>query len=163
MVLLCMVHAFVSGSVGTSCLSAYHPLTWIVFVTVLALYSQSGGKGATHSWQSHSEKLGAISYMAVQVYEPLHRHTFRAILQRAVALQTSTFAHISSDLFLRLLPGMVLLSPDKRSLEVDTSGYAAFTELEKHSQKILLATKALATARKRGNRKVKEGGPEDVE
>lgn len=123
-----------------------------LFLSVLAFYSQSG-KSAPHAWQSHTQQLGAVSYLAVQVYEHLHRQTFRAILQCTSALQVFTFSHLLPDHFLRLLPGTVQISPDSRTLEICPVSYSAFIELDRGTPKIIAATNALIAAGKRGNKK----------
>ena len=157
LVLSCIIHGFLFVTVCfvVNTCSPSSRLTLALFLSVLAFYSQIGGKSGAHAWQSHSQQLGAVSYLqvAVQVYEHLHRQTFRAILQCTSALQIFTSSHLLLDHFLRLLPGTVQVSPDNRTLEICQLGYDAFIELDRITPKIITATNALIAARKRGNKK----------
>ena len=109
-----------------------------LFLSVLAFYSQSR-KYAPHAWQSHTQQLGAVLYLVVQIYEHLHHQTFQAILQCTSALQVFTFSCLLPDNFLQLLPGTVKVSPDNRTLEICQVGYAAFNELNSGTPKIIAA------------------------
>ena len=92
-----------------------------------------------HAWQSHTQQLGTVLYLVVQIYEHLHRQTFQAILQCTSALQVFTFSCLLPDNFLRLLPGTVKVGPDNRTLEICQVGYATFNELNSGTPKIIAA------------------------
>ena len=135
----------------------------MVKLTVLSFYSQGGGKVAAHSWQSDTRSIGAVSYLAIQVYEYAHHRTFRAVHQRNAALQVFTFGHLPSDHFLRLLPGQPQLAPDGRTLTVDEEAIRVFTELRGKEKQVHLAVKALAGARRNARKKMRAAGAEDAE
>lgn len=49
---------------GPSCASR------LIFLSVLAIYSLGGGNLVHMLGSDHSQQLGAVSYLAIQVYEP---------------------------------------------------------------------------------------------
>ncbi|KAI0309338.1 hypothetical protein OF83DRAFT_1179744 [Amylostereum chailletii] len=53
---------------------------------VLFVYSQGGGKNATHAWRPEVLSIGAVSYIAMQVYEHSYGLTFRAVHGRMLSL-----------------------------------------------------------------------------
>jgi hypothetical protein len=118
---------------------------------VLAIYSQGGGKkGGAHAWQSDSTNIGAISYLPIQAFEFAYHRTFRAVHQRNAILQSVTYALLPSDRFLHLLTKSPTLAQDRRTLNLDESQMQVFRELQGKIKDILLAIKALATARRKG-------------
>ncbi|CDO73700.1 hypothetical protein BN946_scf185015.g28 [Trametes cinnabarina] len=118
---------------------------------VLAVYCRDGSKGGKHVWRESVDKIGLVSYLAVQVYEPVHGVQFRGILRRMAPFQTLTFALISSDVFLRLLPGTHSLSLDQKSLTLDSSLLPALQRFTSPAavSKIILAVNALSKARRK--------------
>ena len=50
-------------------------------ITAHSVLAQSGRKSGAHAWQSESTTNHSVPSLAVQVYKPHHRQTFRAILQ----------------------------------------------------------------------------------
>ena len=85
---------------------------------VITLYCRRGGKVAVHAWKPETSNIGEVSYLVMQVYEPLLHTKFRAVHHRVAALQTVTFSHLPSDHFLRTLPGSKTLSADGRFLDL---------------------------------------------
>jgi hypothetical protein len=131
-------------------------------VTVLSIYSQGGGKVATHSWQSDTRSIGAVSYLVMQLYEYAHHRTFRAVHQRNATLQVFVFAHLPADHYLRLLPGKPQLAPDGRTLNIDEDAIRVFTELRAKERQVLLAVQALRAARKRARKQTRARGADIV-
>ena len=114
------------------------------------MYSQSGGKGSAHPWLSDSTNIGAISYLVVQTYEYGYHRNFRTVHQRNAALHTGTYALLPSDQFLRTLVATPTLSQDNRTLTLDDKHLQIFNELRGKLQDILMAIKAIVSARKKG-------------
>jgi hypothetical protein len=128
-------------------------LSFSLFFSVLTLYSQGGGKNAAHAWQEETRSIGAISYLGVQVFEPAFRSRFRAIHSDATALQLYTFAHLSSDFFLRILPGSQTLSQDLRTLELNISAYEIYDAYSRYLLQLLAAVKCLQVLSRNPNSK----------
>ncbi|KAH7914242.1 hypothetical protein BJ138DRAFT_1057256 [Hygrophoropsis aurantiaca] len=122
----------------------------LLIAKVLAIYSQGGGKAGAHAWQPQVKSIGAVSYLATQVYEHAFHLQFRAVHQRAAALQAFTFAHLPSDKFLYRIPGPMTITSDRRLLDVDQSTFSTFMELQKQLPRLQAALKALSKARKVG-------------
>lgn len=119
---------------------------------VLALYAKGGGKAGTHAWQSNSNSIGAISYLAMQVYEFTNGH-FRAVHTRNRALQVCSFALVPSDTFLLTIPpASVARSSDRRTLILDGEGASIFSQLSNEVVRVGQAVKALKAGRKRDYR-----------
>ncbi|KAI0669608.1 hypothetical protein C8Q78DRAFT_977184 [Trametes maxima] len=118
---------------------------------VLALYTRSGGRVGFHSSQQSVKSIGLLSYVVVQVFEHSYLRKFRAIHEDLFALQTVRFLHIPADNVLLRLPADCTFSVDKRTLEVDATGYDLFTRLSsaKALPGILEAVKLLTNARRR--------------
>ncbi|KAI0664773.1 hypothetical protein C8Q70DRAFT_904467 [Cubamyces menziesii] len=125
---------------------------------VLAVYSRDGGKNGKHSWRPSVDHIGLVSYVAIQVYEPIHSTQFRAILRRMAPYQTFTFALISADLFLRVLPGEHTLSADRRTLTLDTSVLDALQRLQQPTTltNLSLAIKELGKLRRKSGQAADE-------
>lgn len=120
---------------------------WLT-VLVLALYAKGGGKAGAHAWQSNSNSIGAISYLAMQVYEFTNGH-FRAVHVRNRALQVCSFALVPSDMFLITIPpACVARSSDRRTLILDGEGSSIFSQLSNEVARVGQAAKALKAGRK---------------
>jgi hypothetical protein len=127
----------------------------------MAMYSQSGGKGGTHSWLSDSTNIGAISYLVVQIYEYAYHRNFRTVHQRNAALHVGTYALLPSDRFLRTLTTTPTLSPDGRMLNLDDTEIQVFHQLQAKLRDVLKAVKAIVGARKKGRGKSGEASNTD--
>ena len=127
---------------------------------VLAVYSQAAGKGAAHAWQDKCQNIGSASYISVQVFEPWLRNRFRAVLGKVVHLRTFTFAHISSDELLTLLPAEQVLtgSLDPRTLELDHTAYTTFVHLRSSKDTLLATVAHLGKLRRKGTKGTANGG-----
>ncbi|PSR82258.1 hypothetical protein PHLCEN_2v6105 [Hermanssonia centrifuga] len=115
---------------------------------------RNGAKNGTHAWVADTKNIGLVSYLVMQVYEPAFLTKFRAVHQRVAALQTYSFLHVSSDHFLRTLPGTQTLSTDGRTMELNQDAYAVFQGLDTTRAKsaINAAVKLLDQARRKGNK-----------
>lgn len=96
--------------------------------------------------------IGAVSYLAMQLYEYGHHRLFRAVHTCNAALQVITFAHVPSDLFLCLLPGAPSITPNGLSLSLAEDAFIQYTDLASQTKQIGLAVKALQTARRKGEK-----------
>ena len=96
---------------------------------VIKFYSRSGGKTGAHAWLPETRNIGAISYIALQVYEHYFNRRFRAVHHDLAALQTFRFLHLSSDCFLLVIPSTsVIVNPDGRTLELDEMAFQYFRQ-----------------------------------
>ena len=120
-------------------------------MTVLTIYTRGGGKTGTNSWQESITSVGAISYVAMQVYEPAHLRKLRAVHHDLAQLQTYRFLHVPSDyLLLRLASGQCTLSADGRTLELDAEAHVVFQLMSQSAalEALTKATKQLTKARR---------------
>lgn len=95
--------------------------------------------------------VGAISYVAMQVYEPAHLRKFRAVHHDLAHLQTYRFLHVPSDyLLLRLTSGQCVLSADGRTLEIDPEAHTICQMLSQSAtlEALTEASKQLTKARR---------------
>ncbi|THH16626.1 hypothetical protein EUX98_g9272 [Antrodiella citrinella] len=129
---------------------------------VIALFSRGGGKTGVHSWYASLDNIGLLSYASVQIYEPSAGQPgkFRAIHRRSSTLQCYTFAHLPSDAFLRLLPGVQTLSQDQKILHLNRSSGIIYNTYAGDTQNINSAVTSLMKARRKG---VKVGAQSDEE
>lgn len=58
---------------------------------VVAMYHLNGGR---HEWMEHTDQLGTISYISVQVYAPVGGRSFSSVACRD--LDCATFLHVSA-------------------------------------------------------------------
>ena len=123
---------------------------------VLAFYCQTGGQNGTHEWKSDTTNIGAVSYIAMQVYEYVYHRTFRGIHQRNATLHVGHFFLLPSDCFLRLLHGTPTLSADGRTLSLEDSDFQVFSQLKARSLNVVQAVKALAAARAAAKKRAKK-------
>jgi hypothetical protein len=126
---------------------------------VLAMMSQTGGKGTAHLWCHDCANIGLLSYLAVQVYEPSFQHHFRAVHLSMAGLQTYSFSLVESEHFLMLLPaGSVTTHVDGRDLLLSPNAYTIFSELNVPSvlARLNVAVQGLDKARRKA--RGKDGG-----
>ena len=77
--------------------------------------------------QGSTTSVGAILYVAMQVYESAHLRKFCAVHHDFAQLRTDRFLHVPSDyLLLRFASGQCTLSADGRTLELDVEAHAVF-------------------------------------
>ncbi|KAH7920497.1 hypothetical protein BV22DRAFT_1073830 [Leucogyrophana mollusca] len=119
-------------------------------LSVLAIYSQGGGKSAPHSWQHEVKSIGAVSYLAMQVYEYAFLQQFRAVHHEVAKLQAFTFTHLPSDQFLWRLHGSVSLTPDGRMLDIGEAAFDVYSQLRNRLPALLTAAKSLSGAQRKG-------------
>lgn len=121
----------------------------------MQLQSRDGAKNGKHTWVASVKNIGLASYISMQLFEHISRNQFRAILRRMMFLGTYTFAHLSSDQFLRHLPGTHQLSPDGNHLYIDLEAVPVFEQYGNTRVSIRLrdAIKALTQARRKSGRK----------
>ncbi|KAJ3920095.1 hypothetical protein F5877DRAFT_38885 [Lentinula edodes] len=116
------------NGLDTACVTEFRPIkprdygfVWtekgICLAQVLTMYALSGGKNGKHAAVSSSTNIAALSYLAVQLFEPMHRGNFRIVSNATSLFQTKQFAHIPHYAFLLLVspaapgtPGMVKLT-----------------------------------------------------
>ncbi|PSR74626.1 hypothetical protein PHLCEN_2v9692 [Hermanssonia centrifuga] len=117
---------------------------------VEALYVKSGGKNAKHGSVDESHSVGALSHVAVQVYEYTYARKFRAIPHATSALQTSQYWLLPPLSFLCLL-----MNPPQQTLHgltVSEKDEGIFKEFLNATKKIKAA---MVLSRKRGKNAVR--------
>lgn len=104
-----------------------------------------------HSWVASAANIGLVSYVCVQLYEQFINGQFRGILHTMAAHQTFSFAHLSSDCVLTLLPGSQTLSDDKKMLIIDRVALDTYMDFRSPQMlpRILDAVKTLIKARRK--------------
>ncbi|THG93503.1 hypothetical protein EW026_g7748 [Hermanssonia centrifuga] len=117
---------------------------------VEALYAKSGGKNAKHGSVETSDSIGALSHIAVQVYEYMYGRKFRAIPQATSALQLGQFWMLPPLSFLCLLVN----TPERSTygLTLSEKDEAIFRELHNSAKTIKTA---MVLSRKRGKNAIK--------
>jgi hypothetical protein len=122
-------------------------------VTVLALYSPSGGHAVKHGSVDSVTTIGRLSYVTVQVYKRNSAGLFRARWSsKAGRMQLNTFAHVSPDALLCVLPRGCVEMGNSTNLTLHEHEAARFKSLSERpvSIELIKATKALAAARRKG-------------
>ena len=75
----------------------------ILALLVIAIYSKSGGKNGKHCSITESSNIGAISYIAAQLFEFMHGRQSRHTPEATARLQTRQFTLSASMGFLTIL------------------------------------------------------------
>ncbi|KAH9835201.1 uncharacterized protein C8Q71DRAFT_108596 [Rhodofomes roseus] len=75
----------------------------IVIAEVITIYSKTGGKNGKHAHVDNAVNIGAVSNIAVQLFEYSFNTQFRALTKATSAFQTHNFALLPSVQFLCLL------------------------------------------------------------
>jgi hypothetical protein len=123
---------------------------------VLALYSKTGGKNGKHSSVSESSNISAVSYMAVQVFEPMYARQFRSVPAATAIFQTHQFLLLSSLHFLTLLDYKESSESQQRGsiLELSPMDLIKFRTLQNANKQLQAAFKL---SKKRGRNSDNEG------
>lgn len=123
-----------------------HRMLILPHCLVLGLYSKSGGKNGKHCWASDSSNISALSYIPVQLFEPMERvsRQFRHVARSCStlsALHLSRFALLPATSFLcmlenapRVLAQTILISPTDN---------ARFIALNTQVSRVIMAIKDL--------------------
>ncbi|KAK7059441.1 hypothetical protein R3P38DRAFT_2495550 [Favolaschia claudopus] len=75
----------------------------VSLLTVLSVYSKTGGKNGKHAWVSDCSNIAAASNIPTQVYEHMNGGQFRGVPQALKQLHVPQFALVPSSSFLCLL------------------------------------------------------------
>jgi hypothetical protein len=121
---------------------------------VVTHYERGGGKRPAHSWVEKVNSLGALSYIAVQVYAPPdfgNQGQFQAIHGAAHQLQTFTFVLISPDVVLLALRDPVNKTLNGRIASVQPRDFDIFKTLStsKAIGNLRISTAGLVLGRKK--------------
>ena len=122
--------------------------------------SPSGGVRSRHSWQPESRSIGAVSYIPVQLFEYSHHRNWKSRHTRNAALDTVTFARLSSHSLLCLVKDEPQLSIDGRTLTLQPSSHETFLRLTNKLQQVQQAVHVL---QKRKGGKATEASRSDSE
>lgn len=132
-----------------------------ITLTVLEIYTRSGGKSATHGWVAGEDRVGRISYLAIQVFEYLVYRQFSATPSSMTRYRLPLFGHISIDCVLCRLPGKHELSADRETLTIDLASLPLFKLM--HSEgiraRLLAATNTLTKGRRKAAKRTKKPAP----
>lgn len=125
--------------------------------TVCALYSKSGGKNGRYSSVTEKWNISAVSYLVVQVFEPVIGGTqgleFQPKTDRMALLQTNEFAFLPSFCFLTMLSCPP--SQSTRGLSVTVGDCDVFHSWRGHDS-ITQITKAIKMFKKKSRNDLDE-------
>ncbi len=124
-------------------------VTHFISITVQAIYAKSGGKNAKHGSVEDSNTIGALSNIAVQIFEHTYGRQFRSITQATSTLQTNQYALLPPLNFLCKLNNSPTLTPG--GLVLHQNDEALFKELQGASQRL---SEAMVLSRRRGKNAV---------
>lgn len=139
-----------------------HDQLLIMSLLFLTIYARSGAKTSTHAWTASAETIGSVSYIGVQLYEYERGREFRAILRKFRGYRLLTFAHLSSDCLLSLLPGSHNLSQDRHELIIDSANMDFYLARRRTMPSITNAVKALVAARRQSNTRNADDGDDNA-
>jgi hypothetical protein len=127
----------------------------ISFFVVHALYTKSAAKNRKHGAVSEKSNIAAVSYMVVQLYEPILRtvHSgkmdFRDRPDRLSLLQVKEYALMISSQFLTVLSKKPTSIPTGLNIsEVDSASFSSLNRLSPQLKK------AAEEFRKRGTKEL---------
>ncbi|TFK78630.1 hypothetical protein K466DRAFT_507008, partial [Polyporus arcularius HHB13444] len=131
----------------------------IMIGRVRQIFYREAGKNGKNCWASSADNLGLISYISMQLYDYVGRGQCRAIFGKLASFQTMTFAHLSPDHLLCVLPGQHRLTANRQNLTLDESALTLFEQYQRPSvvHQIANAVKALKTP-SRGKKKSGKDG-----
>ena len=116
-------------------------------LTVIGLYSKTGGKNGKHSSVGESSNISAISYLAVQVLEHMYARQFRSVPAATAIFQTRQYMLLLSINFLTLLDYKESSQQQGSILELSHDDLNRFRTLQKADKQLQAALKL---SRKRG-------------
>ncbi|EMD34392.1 hypothetical protein CERSUDRAFT_97652 [Gelatoporia subvermispora B] len=91
---------------------------WLTIAKVLALYVKTNGKHGKHASVDDTQTIGAVSYLAVQVFEQFSTlNQFGAMTRATAKFQTFQYALIPSTAFLAVLTGAPKVQVSSITLE----------------------------------------------
>ncbi|KAJ7828434.1 hypothetical protein B0H13DRAFT_1656272 [Mycena leptocephala] len=118
-------------------------------VSVLSVYSKTGGKNGKHAWVSDCSSITAASNIPMQVYEHMSGgRQFRTVSQALQHLSVPQFALVPSTSFLCLLSSAP--EPINAGLRLSVSDSAHFKTINGRSADIATAVKSLTARKKSG-------------
>ncbi|KAF8239077.1 hypothetical protein L208DRAFT_1062843, partial [Tricholoma matsutake] len=98
-------------------------------ITVLSMYSKTSSKNSKHAWVISATHIMLVSYIPMQVFEPMHSQQFRAVHHALQHLHLKIFTLLPSSAFLCTLN----LTPQQISgdqhIELASTDYKCFMEL----------------------------------
>lgn len=106
-----------------------------LIITVLAIYGKSNGKYGNNSWRDTATNVTVLSGIAIQTYGYLGvGDTFQPFHDPALRpLNAKRFAHISPNLFLRMLqktPKTLAASGELKLAKEDVTTYRSLNKLQ---------------------------------
>lgn len=118
---------------------------------VLAVFSPSGRHAIMHGAVEKVTTIGRLSYLAVQICKRSTSQLFCSKFGvKAGALQLDTFAHLLPDCLLFAFPGGLVVDHVSRALTPTSSDFNPFTKLSGICLQLIIVTKALTAARRKG-------------
>ncbi|KDQ60091.1 hypothetical protein JAAARDRAFT_45943 [Jaapia argillacea MUCL 33604] len=131
---------------------------------VLTMYEKGGGKNGKHAWVSSSSTIGAISYLAVQLWHQSHAspRQFRGVHGNLSAAGLIRFAHLPPGSFLSIIPdpsASVNVKDGGRILDLTAACYATlFSKLLEEKAALVTAVKKLNNPRRKKDAGEASGG-----
>ena len=120
----------------------------ILALLVIAIYAKSGGKNGKHCSITESSNIGAISYIAAQLFEFMHGRQFRHTPQATACLQTRQFTLSASMGFLTILSSQPRIHGMTGTLELTVEDTELFKSLNHGAMRF---KEAMILSRKRHN------------
>jgi hypothetical protein len=122
-------------------------------LAVISIYTKTNGKNAKHAWASDAENICATSYLAIQVFEHMFRHQFRAALQDFTFLQAKRFVLLRPSAFLCTLDHEPRSLMEGGNLVISEGDVHRYTELKNNFAVIFGVVQGLLKG-KRGHKEV---------
>ena len=99
-------------------------------LSVVALYSKTGGKNGKHTAVTDSSNISAVSYIGVQVFKHMYGHQFHVIPKDTVPFLTKQFALLLPISFLCSLSSLPVIPLNSNHLELPPIDISLFHNLQ---------------------------------
>jgi hypothetical protein len=83
----------------------------ILILTVLSIYSKSGGKNGKHGWVPSVTSIAAASNVGVQLFQQVYRNQFRIFHESSGSPRIKKYALLEGSYFLCTLSNLPKLAP----------------------------------------------------
>jgi hypothetical protein len=105
------------------------------------MYSKTGGKNGKHCWTEEASSITAVSYIPVQLLEPIMSRHFRAVPHAFNSLQIRLFTLLPSASFLCLLDEAPTTTMHSQNVRISLADGRRYDILTDKAQTIVLALK----------------------
>ncbi|KAF8234771.1 hypothetical protein L208DRAFT_1260168 [Tricholoma matsutake] len=105
-------------------------------ITVLSMYSKTGGKNGKHAWVATTTHITLVSYIPMQVFEHMDSQQFHMVHRALQHLHLKRFTLLPSSAFLCTLNSTPQQISGDQHIELASTDYKCFTELCMKTQHI---------------------------